>query len=244
MHDLLEIETTASVAAYDRERASRYDQFASVTMGNRRLQHSLLLGLLERQSFQQGSFVDLGCGTGFFAEAFFQHMPDLRGHLVDGSGPMIELAKRRLTKEGRRATFYPSMFDAFDWSVEESFDVVFSAFAIHHLPDIEKWKLFATIETRLASDGAFILFDNFLPREPKAREIIEYLTCREIAHRARTTASIDQVIETDRRIKEAENDQEASFEEHLQQLRAAGFGEVVPVFLEGRYGGIVAYKRY
>ena len=37
-------------------------------------------------------------------------------------------------------------------------------------------------------------------------------------------------------------DQEASFEEHLQQLRAVGFGHVVPVFLEARYGGIVACK--
>ena len=44
------------------------------------------------------------------------------------------------------------------------------------------------------------------------------------------------------KLKAAENDQEASFEEHLRQLRALGFGHVVPVFLEARYGGIVAYK--
>ena len=55
-------------------------------------------------------------------------------------------------------------------------------------------------------------------------------------------ASVKSIIETDRKLKAAENDQEASFEEHLRQLRALGFGHVVPVFLEARYGGIVAYK--
>ena len=104
--------------------------------------------------------------------------------------------------------------------------MVFSGCAIHHLSDAGKWQLFANIHAHLEPGGAFILFDNFPPSHPDDRDLIELLTCRE----------------TDRKLEAAGNDHEASFEEHLRQLRALGFGHVVPVFLEARYGGIVAYK--
>ena len=234
--------TSKSVNAYGNERALRYDQYSAVTMGDRRLQRDYLRGLLKNQQFSHNSFLDLGCGTGFFGEVFFEHLPEISGHLADGSAAMLELAKQRVSKESRKVAFQHCLFDAFDWSVEQAFDVVFSAYAIHHIPDADKWALFAQIYSRLGSGGAFILFDNFLPREAKGREVIEYLTCMEIARRARNVASIEQVIATDREVKAAEGDQEATFEDHLSQLRAIGFAEVVPVFLDARYGGIVAYK--
>ena len=236
------MENNQSTEAYGRERASRYDQFAAVTMGDRRHQRSYLQDLLHRQPLTHGAFLDLGCGTGFFSEVFFEHKPDFRGHLVDGSADMLELARQRVQKDGRRVSFQHALFDAIDWPALPVFDVVFSGYAIHHLTDTGKWQLFASIHAHLEPGGAFILFDNFLPNHPEDRDLIEFLTCREIERKTRHITPLEQIIETDRKLKAAENDQEASFEEHLRQLRALGFGHVVPVFLEARYGGIVAYK--
>lgn len=120
--------------------------------------------------------------------------------------------------------------------------MVFSGCAIHHLSDAGKWQLFANIHAHLEPGGAFILFDNFLPSHQDDRDLIEFLTCREIERKTRHITPLELIIETDRKPKATENDHEASFEEHLRQLRALGFGHVVPVFLEARYGGIVAYK--
>lgn len=236
------MEKNQSTEAYGKERATRYDQFAAVTMGDRRHQRSYLQDLLYRQPLTHGAFLDLGCGTGFFSEVLFEHQPDFRGHLVDGSADMLEMARQRIQKDGRRAGFQHALFDALDWAALPAFDVVFSGYAIHHLADAGKWTLFANIHAHLAPGGAFILFDNFLPREAEDRDLIEFLTCREIERKTRHITPLDQIIETDRKLKAAENDQEASFEDHLQQLRAVGFRRVVPVFLEARYGGIVAYK--
>ena len=234
--------SSKSVDAY-RARAARYDQYASVTMGDRKRQRRFLDDLLDRQRFTRDVFLDLGCGTGFFSEVIFQHRPALRGHLVDGSPEMLELARHRLTADGRTVSYHHSLFDGFDWSVEPAFDLVFSAYAIHRVADADKWKLFATIRSHLGPDGSFILFDNFLPRETAARETIEYLTCMDIKRRSHAYLTpIEDVIANDRKVKESEGDQEANFEENLQQLRAAGFREVTPVFLEARYGGIVASK--
>ena len=90
------MQNTQSTEAYGKERASRYDQFAAVTMGDRRHQRSYLQDLLHRQPLTHGAFLDLGCGTGFFSEVFFEHKPDFRGHLVDGSADMLELARQRV----------------------------------------------------------------------------------------------------------------------------------------------------
>lgn len=236
------MQSTQSTEADGKERASRYDQFASVTMGDRKRQRSYLQDLLHRQPLTHGAFLDLGCGTGFFSEVLFEHRPDFNGHLVDGSADMLELARQRVQKDGRRASLQHALFDAIDWPALPVFDVVFSGYAIHHLSDAAKWTLFGNIHASLGPGGAFILFDNFLPRQPDDRDLIEFLTCREIERKTRHVTPLEQIIETDRKLKAAENDQEASFEEHLQQLRAVGFGHVVPVFLEARHGGIVACK--
>lgn len=238
----LDRESRRSVNAYNKERAQRYDQYAGITMGDRRLQRSYLHGILQKQRFKRENFLDLGCGTGFFSEVFYDHKSDINGYLVDGSSEMLDLARERLCQPGRKLEFRHTLFGHLDWSAMPEFDVVFSGYAIHHLPDSEKWGLFKNIESQLCPGGAFILFDNFLPREKTGKELIEYLTCREIERKTHHMTPIDKIIETDRRIKEAEGDQEATYEETLQRLRTAGFDDVTPIFLDARYGGMIAHK--
>lgn len=236
------METRQTVNAYDTDRAKRYDQFSTVTMGDRKLQRNYLQSLLLQQRFENRFFMDLGCGTGFFSEVFFEHEPKIRGVLVDGSSAMLDQTKARIAKLGGAADYLQCLFGEIDWHFAQPFDVVFSGYAIHHLDDADKWALMRKVLAALRPGGSFILFDNFLPRGEKGRTLIEYITCREIERKTRHVTPLEQIIATDRQVKAAEGDQEASFEEHLSALREIGFVDVTPVFLDARYGGVVAYR--
>lgn len=236
------METRQTVNAYDTDRAKRYDQFSTVTMGDRRMQRNYLQSLLLQQRFDNRFFMDLGCGTGFFSEVFFEQMPEIRGVLVDGSSAMLDQARARIAKLSGAAEYIQCLFGEIDWHFAQPFDVVFSGYAIHHLTDEDKWALMGKVFAALRPGGAFILFDNFLPRGEKGRTLIEYITCREIERKTRHVTPLEQIIATDRQVKAAEGDQEASFEEHLGKLREIGFVDVTPVFLDARYGGVVAYR--
>ena len=104
------METRQTVNAYDTDRAKRYDQFSTVTMGDRKLQRNYLQSLLLQQRFENRFFMDLGCGTGFFSEVFFEHEPKIRGVLVDGSSAMLDQTKARIAKLGGAADYLQCLF--------------------------------------------------------------------------------------------------------------------------------------
>ena len=125
--------------------------------------------------------------------------------------------------------------------------IVFSAFAIHHLGDDDKRKVYEQIYRCLESDGIFILFDSFRPREEQADRLLEYLCCLDIKRRAENARSrpldIERVIARDRENKCNEGDREASLPDQLAWLHEIGFRNVTTIFQESRYAGLVAFGK-
>jgi cysteine synthase A len=106
--------------------------------------------------------LDLGCGTGHSSALLCETLATRVGSLtlVDGGEATLERAKQRLA--GFEPRVVRAELDALQQLAdlpEGGFDLVISAYAIHHLSHPEKRALFATISRLLALGGKFILLD-------------------------------------------------------------------------------------
>ena len=120
-----------------------------------------------------GAMVDLGCGPGDIPVRFARTLPGLTITAVDGSEPMIELAKQAAKQAGvedrvrARCARLPMLPLPL-----QSFDAVVSNSLVHHMPDPH---LFWNEVVRLGRPGASMLIMDLLrPESPgRAREIVE-----------------------------------------------------------------------
>lgn len=106
------------------------------------------------------SILDLGSGTGETAIAVLKRHPEASLVGVDSSGEMRSIARRRLPSE----TFIVSRLE--DPLPSGLFDVIVSAFAIHHLDGEQKAELFNRVASALSPGGRFAMLDVVVPSEP------------------------------------------------------------------------------
>jgi tRNA (cmo5U34)-methyltransferase len=106
------------------------------------------------------SILDLGCGTGETAIATLGQHPEADLVGVDSSDDMLSIARQRLSS----ATFISSRLQ--DPLPHGPFDVVVSAFAIHHLDAGEKASLFRRVKDVMSPGGRFVMLDVVVPTEP------------------------------------------------------------------------------
>jgi ubiquinone/menaquinone biosynthesis C-methylase UbiE len=117
--------------------------------------------------------LDLGCGPGDLTIRLAQALPDASFTAVDGSAPMIALARpavSRLGLEGR-VTLLQERLEALPLAAG-TFDAVLSKDLLHHLPDpAVLWNAVA----RLARPGALVcVMDLVRPATPdRARAIVD-----------------------------------------------------------------------
>lgn len=101
--------------------------------------------------------LDLGCGTGETGRRVLELHPGATLVGVDASPDMLSLARRAVPD----ATFVQSRLE--DPLPEGPFDVVVSAFAVHHLPPAAKADLFRRVAEVLPRSGRFVLCDVVVP---------------------------------------------------------------------------------
>lgn len=233
-----------AILKYDNS-ATSYDETSNIVCGNKDLHKTYFENILRYIKCSQDSFLDLGCGTGFYTEVFLNYFPDINGILLDGSGKMLAIAKEKF-KGKSNISFIESLFEDIKWKEISNVDIVFSSLAIHHLEDSVKCKLFRNIHKKLNKNGVFIYFDLFRPQDLVSDKIIEYFSCYDIKKRieSRTNKEIDinKIIENDRRIKKEEGDKEATLPSTLLKMEEIGFHHVTQIFQDNRYAGIIAYK--
>lgn len=241
------MEKKPNIAAYNVIKANRYDHESTVIRGNREAHKNSLLDILSYIKNDQKVFVDLGCGTGELTDLFFKIFPSITGYLIDGSEEMLSKSKERFIGLGNKLIFKCMALEELNWDTFElPPDIIFSSFAIHHLENIHKWKLYQKAYQQLNAGGVFILFDYFRPEDKKSDNLLEFLACMDIKRRAETklrkVIDITKIIENDRKAKDAEGDKEGSLEEHYKKLTEIGFKSVTIVFKEARLAGIVGFK--
>src|SRR5215467_617114 len=124
-----------SVAAYDTpERVASYDADMDLMHPNRHKMLEVILELIPFDREKSFTALDLGIGTGFFSHAILQHFPNSRVIAIDGAEAMVEMAKGRLGTLASRIDFRIGDFrDLRQLLAGECGDLVYSAFALHHL---------------------------------------------------------------------------------------------------------------
>lgn len=237
--------------AYRREKAARYEEQSRFDKGSRELHRHYLIDTIGHFQSSPASFWDLGCGTGYFAEAVFAAFPGIRGTLVDGSAQMLDLARDRLRDQAGEIEYRCRLLQEFGDDESPAPDFVFSSLAVHFLDDADKWALFARIYRALPEGGLFILFDQFEPEEPRWSALLDYLACKDLKRRVEAELQLDfeleelrldRLLEKARRIKIEDREQDASLPDHFHHLKAAGFESACLLFQETRFFGLIAIK--
>jgi len=98
--------------------------------------------------------LDLGCGDGRLAALVLDHRPGVERVLaVDASPVMLDRARERFAGDDR--------VEVGRWSLDDPltplgfFDVIVAGFAIHHVEDRRKQRLYAEVADQLTHDGVF-----------------------------------------------------------------------------------------
>jgi tRNA (cmo5U34)-methyltransferase len=97
--------------------------------------------------------LDLGCGTGTIAKQVLERFPNAQVTCLDLAANMIAMARQKLANYPR-VSYVQEDFTEMDGS--ETYDVVVSSLALHHLAaDVEKRQFFRRIYLSLRPGGIF-----------------------------------------------------------------------------------------
>jgi len=219
---------SASVKAYDLEaRVAAYDSEMEIMHPLRSKMAEVLLEVLPWASTETLTCVDLGVGTGLLTCRVLEAFPRARPVAVDGAAAMIDLCRSRLGAAASQVDFLTADFRAIpaDRIAPDSVDVVFSAYALHHLTQKEKRALIAQTLVWLKRGGWFLNADLVVARDPRVEQRIQALREAGIVKRAsgdhrfltrESTRAFLANLETN------EGDQPLTLEEDLAAAREAG----------------------
>ena len=103
-------------------------------------------------------FLDLGCGDGFLGRFIYELYPDSKGVFLDISQEMIDKAMEKSLKGSTE--FIVQDFGEDNWmsaiNSTEKFDLIISGYAIHHIENDRKKRLYIDIYNLLKPDGIFL----------------------------------------------------------------------------------------
>ena len=104
------------------------------------------------------AILDIGAGTGLLSGFLLEVYPAASLTLMDLSGEMLAVARRRFA--GRGATRF-IVADYREADLGGPFDIACSALSIHHLEREEKHELYQRVFSALARGGTFVNADEF-----------------------------------------------------------------------------------
>jgi tRNA (cmo5U34)-methyltransferase len=184
--------------------------------------------------------IDLGIGTGYFTERFLNNFPNSHVLGIDGAQAMIELAKERLKSLASRVEFVIGDFRRLQELAvgTDKVDVVFSAYALHHLSRSDKEAVLRQVVELLVPGGWFVNADLIVADSPELESRLQEIRVAGIVERAHAldkrfagSAATRQFL-ADLERKEA--DQPLTLAEDLQVLRSSCLKNVSAFWLEYR----------
>ncbi len=149
----------SSQVRYYRARASKYDLLYS-----ERMHQSEVSAHLEHMPIG-ADILELACGTGQWSNLIAHRARAMT--LVDASPEMLAIARTRLA--GLRVEFIEA--NLFDWSPRRTYDTVFIAFWLSHVPATRFEAFWSMIRAALTPGGSVVFLDD----SPKKAEVEEFV---------------------------------------------------------------------
>ncbi|ENH96037.1 hypothetical protein J416_12959 [Gracilibacillus halophilus YIM-C55.5] len=140
-------------------------------------QTKMMLNVINHFQTSPRTVIDVGCGNGFLAEILLQMYPRASAILIDHSEPMIDAAKEHMRQYKDRCEFLLADFShgLKQVSTIDSVDCIVSGFAIHHLPDEQKQRVYQQIYDLLADGGVFINIEHVASATPQVEALHDQL---------------------------------------------------------------------
>jgi len=230
-----------SIAAYDiLQRVKTYDADMELMHPNRSKMVDVAIEVLPFPRTAALQAVDLGIGTGYFTERFLSHFPNSRVLGIDGAQAMIELAKARLRSFVSRVEFVLGDFRKLQELGPRAamVDVIFSAYALHHLSRSDKEVVLRQVVKLLLPDGWFVNADLIVADSPELESRLQELRVAGIVERAGGSDSRFADSALTRQfladLEQNESDQPLTLAGDLQLLRSSGLKNVSAFWLEYR----------
>ncbi len=230
-----------STRAYDHaDRLTRYDSDMAIMHPLRTKMISIALEFLPLDPLVQAVALDLGVGTGLFTQRFLDSFRNASVVAVDGAASMLRLAASRLEGQADRIEWLLADFRHLPETAvaADSYDVVFSSYALHHLDAKEKETLLRKIVGTLKPGGWFVNADLVVSGSACLEKRIQEIRVSSVTARAphgdlrfqdevRTRKTLDD-------LEAEEQDQPLSLDDDLRILRRSGLRDVDVVWKEYR----------
>jgi tRNA (cmo5U34)-methyltransferase len=192
-------------------------------------QAEVLLRLLRMGREGVATFLDVGCGDGRLAELALRAYPEARAIGIDGSEAMLARGRERLASWQSRIDLRRADLEDDGWhsGLPMPFDAVLSGYAIHHLEDADKRRVYTEIHDLLRSGGVFIHCEHVTSASPLGEALFEEIYVDHATGQP-VNAGVDH--ETLHRNYRARPDRLANrltpLETQLQWLREIGYTDV------------------
>ena len=233
--------TRRGISAYDvSQRVESYDADMELMHPNRSQMAQIAFEILPFPKTAALRAIDLGIGTGYFTERFLKQFPNSEVLGIDGSQAMIELAKTRLRSLASRVQFVTGDFRGLQHLAAGvgTADVVFSAYALHHLNRPDKEAVLRQVVELLAAGGWFMNADLIIADSPEVESRVQQLRVAGIVERAGgsdkrfiDSASTRRFLDD---LEANEGDQPLTLAEDLNVLRSSGLKNVSAFWFEYR----------
>ncbi len=154
--------SSKSIDAYDvAERVAAYDYSMDIMHPNRHKMADVALEVLPVSRSAELRILDIGSGTGFLLEKFLTSFPNSTAVAVDGASAMADVANERLDSQATRVDYRIGDFRELKGIVADAgpFDLVISAYALHHLDPEEKCRLLTDVIDLMTPGAWFVNAD-------------------------------------------------------------------------------------
>lgn len=208
---------SSSVGSFFDEVSARYDESIRKAIPPYQEMFDSVLGYSFLENDKPWHILELGCGTGNLSLCIQEIYPNANLTLIDLSHEMLESAAQKLRKKTGSVKLIESGFIDLDLPAE-SFDLIISSMALHHLTDEEKPTLYNRIYQWLKPGGLFRCADETLalPQTTQSEQMRQW----EVWARENGATSEDIILWSEH----AESyDHYASLQNHFRWLADSGF---------------------
>lgn len=214
--------------AYRQTRAGEYDRFIELAAMNYR---GALEAVVEAASWAPPRrILELGAGTGTLTRLLLERFPQAHVTAVDGSAEMLKKAAGKLVGFAGRVNLERVVFEQIlARGAGESYDLIVSSFALHHMSHEDMPRFFSRLYDALAPAGRLVVADYVLTPYPRLQRQYEGVWVDWRRRNMNAAFDVEQSREAafaeHEETKRAEGDNPAQLQNLLTWMRGAGFQE-------------------